>query len=43
MTQRTLGLLMPIPKAIVAQMIPTSSRRKSSWFSARSDGVSPAW
>ena len=32
MTKRTLGLLMPMPKAMVAQMTRTSSRRKSSWL-----------
>ena len=34
---------MPMPKAIVAQITRTSSRRKSSWCCVRSVGVSPAW
>src|SRR5580692_6447129 len=38
MTKRTLGLLMPMPKAMVAHITRTSSRRKSSWCSLRSLG-----
>ena len=36
MTNRTLGLLMPMPNAMVAQITRTSSRRNCSWFRERS-------
>ena len=40
---RTSGLSMPMPNAIVATMIRPSSRRKRAWFAARVRASSPAW
>ena len=42
-TKRTLLLSMPIPKAMVATMICTSSLRKASWFCSRTSRFNPAW
>jgi hypothetical protein len=41
-TNRTFGLLMPMPNAMVAAITRTSSRRNSSWFFVRSAAVRPA-
>ncbi|CPU66596.1 Uncharacterised protein [Mycobacteroides abscessus] len=42
-TNRTSGLSMPMPKAIVATMTRPSSRRNRDWFAARTDAGRPAW
>src|SRR6516164_4206036 len=40
---RTSGLSMPMPNAIVATMISPSARRNRAWFAARVRESSPAW
>ena len=42
-TNRTSGLSIPMPKAMVATITRPSSRRNRAWFSARTAASRPAW